>query len=58
MLNFIQEIEAGMVRVNAETAVELQAPFGGMKQSSSHSCEQGEAAKEFFTTIKTVFVKA
>lgn len=59
MLNFIQEIEAGMVRINAETAgVELQAPFGGMKQSSSHSREQGEAAKEFFTTIKTVFVKA
>lgn len=59
ILHFIQDIEAGMVRINSETAgVELQAPFGGMKQSSSHSREQGEAAKEFFTTIKTVFVKA
>ncbi|WML50916.1 aldehyde dehydrogenase family protein [Neobacillus sp. PS3-12] len=59
ILSFINEIEAGLVRVNAETAgVELQAPFGGMKQSSSHSREQGQAAIEFFTSIKTVFLKA
>jgi len=58
MLSFINEIEAGLVRINAESAgVELQAPFGGMKQSSSHSREQGQAAIEFFTSIKTVFVK-
>jgi alpha-ketoglutaric semialdehyde dehydrogenase len=58
ILTFIDDIEAGLVRVNAETAgVELQAPFGGMKASSSHSREQGEAAKEFFTTTKTIFIK-
>lgn len=58
MLEFINNMEAGLVRVNAESAgVELQAPFGGMKQSSSHSREQGRAAIEFFTSIKTVFVK-
>jgi aldehyde dehydrogenase (NAD+) len=58
MLSFIEDMDAGLVRVNAESAgVEVQAPFGGMKQSSSHSREQGEAAKEFFTSIKTVFVK-
>ena len=58
MLSFINEMDAGLVRINAESAgVELQAPFGGMKQSSSHSREQGEAAKEFYTSIKTVFVK-
>jgi acyl-CoA reductase-like NAD-dependent aldehyde dehydrogenase len=58
MLSFINEMEAGLVRINSESAgVELQAPFGGMKQSSSHSREQGEAAKEFFTAIKTVFIK-
>ncbi|WP_026702652.1 alpha-ketoglutaric semialdehyde dehydrogenase GucD [Salibacterium aidingense] len=57
-LSFLDDIEAGLVRINAESAgVELQAPFGGMKNSSSHSREQGEAAKEFFTSIKTVFVK-
>ncbi|GGE30119.1 putative aldehyde dehydrogenase YcbD [Pullulanibacillus camelliae] len=58
MFTFIDDIDAGLVRVNFETAgVELQAPFGGMKASSSGSREQGEAAKEFFTSIKTVFVK-
>ncbi|MFD2705729.1 alpha-ketoglutaric semialdehyde dehydrogenase GucD [Salibacterium lacus] len=57
-LSFMDDIEAGLVRINAESAgVELQAPFGGMKHSSSHSREQGEAAKEFFTSIKTVLVK-
>ncbi|WCK53233.1 aldehyde dehydrogenase family protein [Aneurinibacillus sp. Ricciae_BoGa-3] len=58
MLSFVNEMDAGLVRINAESAgVELQAPFGGMKQSSSHSREQGQAAIEFFTAIKTVFVK-
>ncbi|WP_078394299.1 alpha-ketoglutaric semialdehyde dehydrogenase GucD [Shouchella patagoniensis] len=58
MLTFVEDIEAGLLRINAESAgVELQAPFGGVKQSSSHSREQGEAAKEFFTSIKTVFLK-
>ena len=58
MLSFINEMEAGLVRINAESAgVELQAPFGGMKKSSSLSREQGQAAIEFFTNIKTVFVK-
>jgi alpha-ketoglutaric semialdehyde dehydrogenase len=58
LLSFVDDIEAGLVRINAESAgVELQAPFGGMKASSTGSREQGEAAKEFFTAIKTVFVK-
>lgn len=58
-LEFIEDIEAGSVRVNGESAgVEYQAPFGGMKQSSSHSREQGQAAKEFFTSIKTIYIKA
>src|SRR5690606_3586675 len=58
ILAFIRDMDAGLVRVNEETAgVELQAPFGGMKASSSHSREQGTAAIEFFTAVKTVFVK-
>jgi alpha-ketoglutaric semialdehyde dehydrogenase len=58
LLSFVDDIEAGLVRINTESAgVELQAPFGGMKASSTGSREQGEAAKEFFTAIKTVFVK-
>ncbi|MFC5653607.1 aldehyde dehydrogenase family protein [Paenibacillus solisilvae] len=54
-MTFINHIEAGMVKVNAETAgVEYQAPFGGLKQSSSNSREQGRAAMEFFTHTQTV----
>ncbi|MCK6205246.1 aldehyde dehydrogenase family protein [Bacillus infantis] len=57
-LEYIEDIESGMVRVNAESAgVELQAPFGGMKFSSTGSKEQGEAAKEFYTTSKTVLLR-
>jgi alpha-ketoglutaric semialdehyde dehydrogenase len=54
-LRYIQEIECGMVRVNGDTTgVDPHAPFGGMHGSSSHSREQGPAAIEFFTEIKTV----
>ncbi|WP_233190927.1 alpha-ketoglutaric semialdehyde dehydrogenase GucD [Sporosarcina sp. P19] len=59
LMEFIDEIEVGLVRINAESAgVELQAPFGGMKGSGYGSREQGEAAQEFYTEIKTVFIKA
>ncbi len=55
----VDSLEAGLVRVNEESAgVELQAPFGGMKASSSHSREQGRAAIEFFTDVKTVAIRA
>ncbi|MFT4415255.1 aldehyde dehydrogenase family protein [Fredinandcohnia humi] len=55
---FLEEAQAGMVRVNQETAgVEYQAPFGGMKQSSSHTREQGQAALAFYTTVKTCAIK-
>ena len=57
MLEYIQEIDCGMVRVNGDTTgVDPHAPFGGMRNSSSHSREQGPAAIEFFTEIKTVQV--
>lgn len=56
-LKFANEIEAGLVKVNGESSgVEPQAPFGGMKQSSSGSREQGQAAIEFFTSIKTITI--
>ena len=46
-----------MIRINGETAgVEPQAPFGGMKASSSWSREQGQAARDFYTQIKTISV--
>ena len=54
---FVARIEAGVVKVNSETAgIEPQVPFGGMKESSSHSREQGRAALEFYTSIKSVYI--
>jgi aldehyde dehydrogenase (NAD+) len=56
-LSYIRRIHAGLVRVNGDTTgVDPHAPFGGMKASSSGSREQGSAAREFYTEIKTVQV--
>jgi alpha-ketoglutaric semialdehyde dehydrogenase len=56
-LKYIHSIEAGLVRVNGDTTgVDPHAPFGGFKGSSSGSREQGPAAREFYTEIKTVQV--
>ena len=56
-LRFADEIHAGVVKVNQESAgVEFHVPFGGMQESSSGSREQGRAAREFFTQWKTVYV--
>ena len=56
-LAFAREIEAGVVHVNSETpGAEPQVPFGGMKGSSSYSREQGKAARDFFTQVKTVYI--
>ncbi|MEJ7653191.1 MAG: aldehyde dehydrogenase family protein [Chloroflexia bacterium] len=54
-LEYIHEIDVGMVRINGDTTgVDPHAPFGGLRGSSSHSREQGPAAVEFFTDTKTV----
>jgi len=54
-LLYVRHIEAGMVRVNGDTTgVDPHAPFGGVKGSSSGSREQGPAAREFYTEIRTV----
>ncbi|CAA9568483.1 MAG: Aldehyde dehydrogenase [uncultured Thermomicrobiales bacterium] len=56
-LRFARDIQAGIVHINSETAgAEPQVPFGGMKGSSSYSREQGKAAREFFTQVKTVYM--
>lgn len=55
--DFINRVEVGLVQINGETGgAEPQAPFGGVKSSSSGTREQGQAAKEFFTTYKTVTI--
>jgi acyl-CoA reductase-like NAD-dependent aldehyde dehydrogenase len=53
---FVKKIKAGIVHVNSQTAgAECHVPFGGMKDSSSGTREQGKAALEFYTQLKTVY---
>lgn len=55
---FANRIEAGVVKINEPTTgLALQAPFGGFKQSSANTFkEQGQAAIEFYTRTKTIYV--
>lgn len=56
-LRFANDIEAGVVKINQESAgLEFQVPFGGYKASSSGSREQGKVARDFFTQWKTVYI--
>ena len=56
---FVQQVQAGMVKVNKPTTgVSLNAPFGGFKKSSSETFkEQGREALEFYTRLKTVDIQ-
>ena len=55
---FAERVQAGVVKVNRPTTgLELSAPFGGMKDSSTNTFrEQGWVATEFFSTSKTVYL--
>ncbi len=52
-----RKLETGMVKVNGPTAgVDFYAPFGGTKDSSYGSREQGKAALEFYSHTQTITV--
>lgn len=55
---YAERIECGVVKVNQiSTGLALQAPFGGVKQSSTDSFrEQGTAGLDFYSRIKTVYL--
>jgi aldehyde dehydrogenase (NAD+) len=57
-LAYTRLIEAGVVKVNQiSTGLALQAPFGGVKQSSTDSFkEQGPVALDFYTRTKTIYL--
>ncbi|MBX7482931.1 aldehyde dehydrogenase family protein [Qipengyuania qiaonensis] len=55
--DFRRNVRAGMVMVNLPTAgVDYHVPFGGTRSSSYGLREQGYAAVEFYTQMKTVYV--
>jgi 2,5-dioxopentanoate dehydrogenase len=55
---YTERIEAGVVKVNQiSTGLALQAPFGGVKKSSTDSFkEQSAGAIEFYSKLKTVYL--
>lgn len=57
-LRYVDRIQAGVVKVNQiSTGLALQAPFGGVKGSSTDSFrEQGQAALDFYTRTRTVYL--
>jgi aldehyde dehydrogenase (NAD+) len=57
-MTYAERIQAGVVKINQiSTGLALQAPFGGVKKSSTDSFkEQGAGAIEFYTRVKTVYL--
>jgi len=55
---FANRIDAGVVKINEPTTgLALNAPFGGFKQSSANTFkEMGQAAVDFYTRTKTIYV--
>lgn len=55
---FANEVDAGVVKINEPTTgLALNAPFGGFKGSSANTFkEQGQAAVDFYTRTKTIYV--
>ncbi|MEP0944237.1 MAG: aldehyde dehydrogenase family protein [Rhizobiaceae bacterium] len=57
--HFKENAKVGMVMVNLPTAgVDYHVPFGGTKASSMGAREQGPAAREFYTQMKTAYTFA
>ncbi len=54
---FVDGIQSGMVHVNHGTAIESHLPFGGVKSSGLGPGSIGATTKDFFTDIKTVYLK-
>jgi aldehyde dehydrogenase (NAD+) len=53
---FVDELEAGILHVNSQTAgADVHVPFGGIKGSGFGPHEQGRAAIEFYTEVVTVY---
>ena len=57
--HFRRNAQTGVVTVNLPTAgTDYHVPFGGRGDSSYGPREQGKAAAEFYTTVKTAYISA
>jgi acyl-CoA reductase-like NAD-dependent aldehyde dehydrogenase len=56
-LRLAARLDSGMIRVNAPTTgVDYLAPFGGEKDSSFGPREQGKAARDLYTSTRTITI--
>ncbi|MGW4502752.1 aldehyde dehydrogenase family protein, partial [Micromonospora sp. NPDC004336] len=59
LLEAARGVDTGLIRLNAPTTgVDFHAPFGGEKASSHGPREQGTAALDFYTSLRTVTLAA
>ncbi|KPH94268.1 aldehyde dehydrogenase [Pseudoalteromonas porphyrae] len=57
--DFKRRAQTGCVMINLPTAgTDYHVPFGGRKESSFGAREQGTYAKEFYTVVKTTYIRS
>jgi aldehyde dehydrogenase (NAD+) len=56
-LELARDLDTGLVRINQPTSgVDFHVPFGGEKASGFGPREQGRAAREFYTSTRTILI--
>jgi aldehyde dehydrogenase (NAD+) len=56
-LELTRDLDTGLVRINQPTSgVDFHVPFGGEKASGFGPREQGRAAREFYTSTRTILI--
>jgi aldehyde dehydrogenase (NAD+) len=59
VLRVVADVDTGLVKANQPTTgVDFWLPFGGEKESSYGGREQGIAARDFYTSTRTVSIRA
>jgi aldehyde dehydrogenase (NAD+) len=54
---FARRLETGMVHINHGTASQAHVPFGGRKDSGQGAFSIGPTAQDFYTAVKTIYVR-
>jgi alpha-ketoglutaric semialdehyde dehydrogenase len=54
---FAARIETYMIHINHGTASRARVPFGGRKDSGQGAFWVGRTARNFFTSVKTIYAK-
>ena len=55
--HFIKSVEVGMIHVNHGTASQAHVPFGGVKESGYGAYSIGPTVKDFYTNLKSVYIR-